>query len=1038
MRKLIYAFLTALLLTAGAHAERLLVAEPTVPQPVEVRYVEGEIIVWFTRVLDEAEVLAAVREVGPSIGLEKRSDVTPERVLLSVPPGREEEYAGRCELLPGVLAAAPNFVYRLEWTPDDDYYYLQWHYNKDDFIYLEEGWDINRGGDSSVIIAVLDTGVAYEEYTVPSYEQDEVIGGTYHQAPELSEVTFVSPYDFIHSDSHPNDQHGHGTHVTGTLAQDTDNNEGVAGVAFDCRIMPVQVLNWEGSSEGWSVADGIDWARTHSADVINMSLGGYGNDSVMHQACIDAYNAGIVLAAAAGNDNTTQKHYPSSYAEVICVGAVRYDAERAYYSNYGPDQEIMAPGGDLRVDQDGDEWPDGVLQQTYYDLDLPVDLGAGFSYWFFQGTSMACPHVAAAVGLMISEGITGPDNIRATLHSTATDLGPTGRDDEYGYGLINIEQALGGSVMLLTTDPFDGKSNVELNANVVLTFNTAMDTDPSELTFTCSPNPGGWSRAWSSGNTVLTLSHSDFEYGTAYTFNLTSAHSSTGKPLDGSLVPNPFHFTTEYRAPYLIATDPADGAQMQPVDKDIVLTFDIAMDTTTSQLTFTCSPNPGGWSRAWSSGNTVVTLSHNDFEYETSYTFTLTQAHSSDGVPLGGSSVPNPFHFTSQPEAPILVETDPEDGETNVPIEKDVVLTFDRAMDTNPSSLTFDCDPDPGGWTRAWSSGDEVLTLSHDDFTEDTLYTFELLTAKSAEGLNLAGSSVPNPFTFRTESPWPILIETTPADGAEDIPVGMDVILVFDRPMDSDTGLVDFTCSPDPGGWELTWTDNTTLHLAHEFFGYETAYTFELLDAVSEDGYHFTDSMVPNPFSFTTEQYVGVILADLGASASDEGVLVNWRFSEGEPVGIRVLRSVDGGPPEYLFTQGLPGGATVYLDRGVEPGVAYSYWLETLDAQGVVERFGPTTEVRLEPEALVFGLDTPYPQPADGRVHLDFTLPADGRAVLTVYDLAGRRVATLVDAELTAGRHEISWSCAEIPSGVYLVRLETSEGSLTNRLVIGR
>ena len=1037
MRKLVYAFLVTLLLTAGARAERLLVAEPTVPQPAEVRYVEGEVIVWFSTVMDDAEVLAAAREAGPTVGLKERSEVTPERVLLSVPSGREEEYARRFELLPGVLAAAPNFIYRLEWIPDDQLYYLQWNFNKADFIYLEEGWDINRGGDSSVIIAVLDTGVAYEEYAVPSYEQDEVTGGTYPRAPELSEVTFVSPYDFIHSDSHANDQHGHGTHVTGTLAQNTDNGTGTAGVAFNCRVMPVQVLNWEGSSEGWSVADGIDWARTHSADVINMSLGGYGYDSVLHQACIDAYNAGIVLVAAAGNEDTDDPHYPSGFDEVICVGAVDYDAERAYYSNYGSDQEIMAPGGDVTVDHSGDGYGDGVLQQTYYTMD-PVDLDDGFRYWFFQGTSMACPHVAAAVGLMISEGITGPANIRATLHATATDLGASGWDQEYGYGLINVEQALGGSVMLLSTDPADGRDDVGLNADVVLTFNTAMDTDPSELTFTCSPNPGGWSRAWSSGNKVLTLSHDDFSYGTAYTFNLTSAHSSSGRPLDGSVVPNPFDFTTQYQAPYLITTDPADGALMQPVGKDIVLTFDIAMDTDSSELTFTCSPNPGGWTRAWSSGDKVLTLSHSDFGYETYYTFTLTQAHSAYGVPLGGSSVPNPFHFTTQPQAPILVETDPEDGETNVPVETDVVLTFDRAMDTNPSSLTFDCAPDPGGWSRAWSSGDKVLTLSHSNFTEDTEYTFELLTAKSAEGVGLAGSSVPNPFTFRTESPWPILIETTPADGAADVPVGLDVILVFDRPMDPDTGLVDFTCAPDPGGWELTWTDDTTLHLAHEFFEYETTYTFELLDAVSEDGYHFTDSMVPNPFSFTTEQYVGVILADLGASGADEGVLVNWRFSGEEPVGILVLRSVEGGPPEQMFANNLPGGSTVYLDRGVEPGVGYGYWLETVDALGVVERFGPTEEVRLRPGALIFGLDTPYPQPVDGMVHLNFTLPEDGRVELAVYDLAGRRVATVMNADSTAGRHQVVWDCSSATSGVYLVRLSAPSGVMTNRVVVAR
>ncbi|MCK4592951.1 Ig-like domain-containing protein [bacterium] len=434
----------------------------------------------------------------------------------------------------------------------------------------------------------------------------------------------------------------------------------------------------------------------------------------------------------------------------------------------------------------------------------------------------------------------------------------------------------------------------------------------------------------------------------------------------------------------------------------------------------------------------MLTLSHSDFEYGTEYTFELTSARSSSGRPLDGSVVPNPFDFTTEYQAPILVSTDPEDGETNVPIETDVVLTFDRAMDTDPATLTFDCAPDPGGWSRGWSDGDTVLTLSHDDFTEDTEYTFELLTAKSAEGLDLAGSAVPNPFTFRTESPWPILIETTPADGATDIPVGLDVILVFDRPMDPDTGLVDFTCDPDPDGWELSWTDDTTLHLAHDYFDYETTYTFELLDALSEDGYHCSDSTVPNPFSFTTEEYVGVILIALGASVADEGAGVGWRLIGDLPLWIKVLRSEEGGSPEQLFTLGLPGDALVYLDRGVEPGVGYSYWLETVDALGMSERFGPTDVVKVRPEALVFGIENPYPQPADDHVKLRYTLAEDGWVELAVYDLAGRRVATLVNGERTAGRHEVSWDCSTVPSGVYLYRLETSADSLIKRLVVSR
>jgi len=179
----------------------------------------------------------------------------------------------------------------------------------------------------------------------------------------------------------------------------------------------------------------------------------------------------------------------------------------------------------------------------------------------------------------------------------------------------------------------------------------------------------------------------------------------------------------------------------------------------------------------------------------------------------------------------------------------------------------------------------------------------------------------------------------------------------------------------------------------------------------------------------------GVDVVDFSAGATDEGVLVNWRLSGEEPFAVRVLR---GAVEPELISGNLPGGSTVYLDRGVEPGVGYGYWLETVDALGVVERFGPTEEVRLRPGALIFGLDTPYPQPVDGMVHLNFTLPEDGRVELAVYDLAGRRVATVMNADSTAGRHQVVWDCSSATSGVYLVRLSAPSGVMTNRVVVAR
>jgi hypothetical protein len=188
----------------------------------------------------------------------------------------------------------------------------------------------------------------------------------------------------------------------------------------------------------------------------------------------------------------------------------------------------------------------------------------------------------------------------------------------------------------------------------------------------------------------------------------------------------------------------------------------------------------------------------------------------------------------------------------------------------------------------------------------------------------------------------------------------------------------------------------------------------------------------------------GIELVDLGAGATDEGILVNWLFEGDGPVGVRVLRSVSEGEPVAVHENQLPGTATSYLDRldkglkPLAPGVEYRYWLEVTEADGRVTRFGPTEAVTLPGETFALVLDAAYPSPAREAVNFVYSIPADGRVVLSVYDLSGRRVATLVDSDQTTGRHEATWSCGDVPSGVYLYRLETGAGSLTRRLIVAR
>ena len=344
-----------------------------------------------------------------------------------------------------VAYAEPNYLQFITKTPDDEFYPFQWHYEA---MNLPAAWDTEDGAAGGVTVAVIDTGsVAHPDL----------------QGALLSGYDFVSdPLNSADGDGYdldPTDLGGdssyHGSHVAGTVAASTNNGGGVAGVSWGANVVSVRVLGVTGGGSLADIVNGILWAAGESvpgvplnanpADVINLSLGGEAPCSSSYQ---DAFNRarakGVTVIVAAGNENTDAGFsQPANCDGVITVGATGPLGTRAPYSNYGATVDVMAPGGDktLTFEVQGETFPAGVLSTV-------ADGAGGYGYTFQQGTSMASPHVAGLVALMLAQepGL-DPDTVLARLQTSALPLSgeACGQPDGCGAGLVDAAGALGGA-----------------------------------------------------------------------------------------------------------------------------------------------------------------------------------------------------------------------------------------------------------------------------------------------------------------------------------------------------------------------------------------------------------------------------------------------------------------------------------------------------------------------------------------------------------------------------------------------------------------
>ncbi len=422
------------------------------PQP---EFVPGEVIVKFRDGIRSQGISSLQAQVsGASVNIAR------VRSLGSALPRTElfranTDAAGTLEMArqlgqrSDVEYAELNYISHILKVPNDPNYVAQWHYKN---MNLENAWDITDGTKNPVTVAVVDTG------------------STNH--PDL-QGTFVGGYDFVTDpaeagdndgrDANPTDLGGksgyHGSHVAGTIAAQTNNGVGVAGVNWGAKVVPVRVLGINGSGPNSDISEGIQWAagihvdgvpdNPNPAKIINLSLGGDRSCSPSEQDLFNSIKAkGVIVIAAAGNENDdAMNHSPASCNNVITVGATGPDNTRAPYSNYGPRIDVMAPGGDSTqsITVGSKTYPAGVLSTILDDKNngKPV-------YAFYDGTSMATPHVAGLVSLMLSKDPNlSFDTVLSRLKASSTALSAQAckrpNASDCGPGLVDALKALTGT-----------------------------------------------------------------------------------------------------------------------------------------------------------------------------------------------------------------------------------------------------------------------------------------------------------------------------------------------------------------------------------------------------------------------------------------------------------------------------------------------------------------------------------------------------------------------------------------------------------------
>lgn len=314
---------------------------------------------------------------------------------------------------PNVEYAEPNYIARITLIPNDTYYASkQWAPNK---IKAPDAWE-KETGDPSVIIAIIDTGIDFDHADLAGQIWTNLIelSGT----PTVDDdgngyIDDINGGDFVNVDNDPDDDHSHGSHVSGIAAATMNNNEGIAGICPGCRIMPLKVCDAGGSCKSGDIAAAIRYAADNGAKIISMGLGGPCS-TLKAQAMHYAWSNGLLIIAAAGNRGGYGIDWPARFLRVMAIGASNNKDKRASFSDYGKQLDLVAPGVNI------------LSTVPYHNLDPRLD-PLDNQYDWFSGTSIATPHVAGVAGLIWSANpALSKGQVWRILIKSTDNLGPSG------------------------------------------------------------------------------------------------------------------------------------------------------------------------------------------------------------------------------------------------------------------------------------------------------------------------------------------------------------------------------------------------------------------------------------------------------------------------------------------------------------------------------------------------------------------------------------------------------------------------------------